>query len=194
MLNRLREETRELHSRIETNPLHRAIVDGTVTGESYRLLLEKMHGVHQTFELCASVRPEWSQFEFDFEERRKIPLLDRDLAALGAGPALPRLPAAPLPLVGASFPYLLGYLYVLEGSTLGGQILSRLLAQHLGLTPACGAAYFTAYGAQAGARWKACQELLTRAAADPGSEDALVEGARDAFVQIDGWLREPVVH
>jgi heme oxygenase len=188
MLNRLRSGTRDLHGLIETNPLHRAIVDGTVTRAGYLRLLQRMYGVHCRFEYWAGLRTEWSQFGFDFGERRRLALLERDLKALDFVSAS-ALPAAPLPLEEVGFPFLLGYLYVLEGSTLGGQIMCRLIQRHLGLTPDSGSAYFHSCGALVGARWRACQELLSRAGAPSSAADEIVGGARDAFIRIDSWLR-----
>jgi heme oxygenase len=189
VMARLREETRDLHNQIETNPLHQAIVDGTVTRDGYVRLLKKMYGIHGSFERWASLRDEWAELQFDFEERRKIPYLDLDLRAL-APPLDPLgLPTAPLPLEGAGWPFLLGYFYVMEGSTLGGKILSRLITQHLGFTPESGGAYFCSYGPDVGARWRSCQELLVRVAATQDDANAMVDGARDAFHRMDSWLR-----
>jgi len=62
----------------------------------------------------------------DYESRRKLPLLSQDLVALGASAEeldrLPRcqgLPACDEPAAA------MGYLYVMEGATLGGQMLLR---------------------------------------------------------------------
>jgi heme oxygenase len=189
MLNRLRAETRDCHNLIESNPLHSAIMDGSVTRDSYQCLLQRMYGVHQCFERWAGSRVEWSQFGFNFEQHRQLPMLERDLIALGAPPDSSRLRQTILPLEHAEFPFILGYLYVLEGSTLGGQILSRLITQHLGLQPDSGGAYFNSYGPLVGARWRSCLTLLSDAAARPNFPNGIVQGARDAFQRIDALLR-----
>lgn len=56
----------------------------------------------------------------DWADRRRGPLLRADLADLGAQPLVP-VPAPPLPNDAA----LLGAVYVLEGSRLGGQLIRR---------------------------------------------------------------------
>ena len=188
-MSRLRNETRDLHNLIETNPLHRSIVDGTVTRRSYVRLLQRMYGVHSSFESCAGARKEWEPLAFNFDERRKLPLLERDLTALGSAPNTVQPAAAPLSLQGANFHFLLGYLYVLEGSTLGGQVLIRFLLQHLGLVPDWGAAYFYGYGPLTAERWRNLQSLLSRFKARGAEADLMVEGARDAFSRINSWLR-----
>ncbi len=52
-------------------------------------------------------------------------------------------PTMNLPVIN-SLGRLVGALYVLDGSTLGGQLISRQLNQHLGLTLNTGARFFTA--------------------------------------------------
>jgi len=189
LLSRLSNETRDLHDLIEANPLHRSIVDGTVTRHSYIRLLQRLYGVHSSFERYAGCRPEWLPLQFNFDERRKLPLLERDLTALGTAPDRVQPPAAPLPLQGANFHFLLGYLYVLEDSTLAGQALIRFIVKHLGLVPDWGAAYFYGYGPLTAGRWRNLQSLLARFE-DTGREaDLMVQGARDAFSRINSWLR-----
>lgn len=189
VLSRLRSETRDLHELVEENPLHRAIVEGTVTLESYLSLLKRMYRIHHCFEYWTGSRKEWPEFQFDFGEHRHLSQLDLDLAALGSAISRSCLSTAILPLQDAGFPFLLGYFYVLEGSSLGGQILSRLLAQHLGLTPEHGGAYFHSYGSLVGERWRSTQQLLSRVGTTVDAADATVAGARDAFTRIDAILR-----
>ncbi len=54
----------------------------------------------------------------------------------------------------------LGCLYVLEGATLGGQVLSRRSAEPFGFTRAHGCAFFHRYGDQVGPLWQACCSVL----------------------------------
>ena len=48
----------------------------------------------------------------------------------------------------------LGALYVLEGATLGGQVLRREMAQRLGVNADNGGAFLDVYGAETGRRWR----------------------------------------
>jgi heme oxygenase len=54
----------------------------------------------------------------------------------------------------------IGALYVLEGSALGGQILSAQLRTRLGITPETGGRYLQAYGERTGEIWKAFREWV----------------------------------
>ncbi|HEY0821188.1 MAG TPA: biliverdin-producing heme oxygenase [Rhizobacter sp.] len=56
----------------------------------------------------------------------------------------------------------LGSMYVIEGSALGGQVITPLLQQHLGLTPLTGASYFHGHGPATGAMWRDFREVIAR--------------------------------
>jgi heme oxygenase len=122
---------------------------------AYRAHLEKMWG------FCAAVEGRLGQHVFgsalaDYATRRKIPLLTRDLIALGAKlesvTSLPCCDTVPECLDPASA---FGCLYVLEGATLGGRILLPLVQSRLGLTVDNGAAFLASYGADVASMWHA---------------------------------------
>ena len=51
---------------------------------------------------------------------------------------------------------------MVEGATLGGQLLRRHLAPRLALTPERGLAYFAAYGDAVGPMWRAFGAAVAR--------------------------------
>ena len=57
---------------------------------------------------------------------------------------------------------LLGYVYVLEGSTLGAQVLRPLYARAFLLTGEEGLAYLSAYGSEVKTRWAQFQERMNK--------------------------------
>jgi heme oxygenase len=79
-----------------------------------------------------------------------------------------------------------GSAYVLEGSTLGGQVISRLF-DGADYVPKTGLAYFNPYGAATGEMWRAF-----KAAANvlvPGTEyDVAAEGAWRTFALLEQWV------
>jgi heme oxygenase len=80
-----------------------------------------------------------------------------------------------------------GGLYVTEGATLGGQIISRQLEQMLGLSARRGAAFFTSYGLQVGSMWRSfCATLQAHTPAE--KEDLVVDAAKQTFVCMHQWL------
>jgi heme oxygenase len=81
---------------------------------------------------------------------------------------------------------------VLEGATLGGQLILRHLQRHFAGIPAGGFAFFRAYGEDVGPMWRAFGEALTRASSAEDSQlfkGRVVQGAKDTFDAFERWLR-----
>lgn len=175
MLELLRKETRRLHEETE-----RAMdLPSRLSSESaYADLLSRLYAVVAPLEHGLDALRLPSALGLDLERRRKAHLLRADLLALGRD-AVPR-PAPPprLPDTDAA----MGCLYVLEGSTLGGQIIRRQVQARLGLGPDRGCSYFAGYGAGTGPMWKAyCAALGRYGETRPEAGAALVAAAADTF-------------
>jgi heme oxygenase len=115
-----------------------------------------------------------------YEARRRAPFAADDLEHLG--PLPPSRTAAPareavraLPL--RSVPEVFGSLYVIEGSALGGQVITPMLQRHLGLAPGQGASYFHGFGERTGAMWRDFRQL---AADEVGDDETALRDACDS--------------
>jgi heme oxygenase len=186
ILKRLRAETSERHAGLEQRM---TVMDPRLSRADYRALLEGFFGFYAPLEARLGASPVWAELAFDFAARRKVQRLEQDLLALGkTGEELTRLPrCAELPELD-TLPQVLGCLYVIEGATLGGQVITRhLLATH-GITPETGGAFFAGYGAETGARWQAFGAMMTAAAERVGAADAIVASANRTFETLDCWL------
>ncbi len=184
ILARLKTETRAAHDRIEAAmDLERRIS----SRDAYRDLLIRFHGFHKAWEDTASSRAPDRTF---FERRRKTQLLVKDLKALGLkSEDIIRLPQC-RPLMPLSAPEaVLGSMYVVEGSTLGGAIIAREVEHRLGLTAETGCAYFRSYGRDMSAMWKSFGAVLLEASS-PEADDLIVESARKTFDVMHDWLCE----
>ena len=122
--------------------------------------------------------------DLDYAGRQRAPLIQNALAELGV-----RAPASPgprLPKV-QNAAEALGFLYVLEGSSLGGRMIRRNLARRgVGLA---GLEFLDPYGAQAGVRWAGFLRVLEREAGGGGSAmDCAVSGAIMAFAHSEACL------
>jgi len=86
----------------------------------------------------------------------------------------------------------LGCLYVLEGATLGGQVIGRHLKKNLALDEDRGCAFFCSYGDEVGLMWQSFQETLRSYCSKYGSteEAQLVKSACETFASLDYWLFE----
>jgi heme oxygenase len=83
---------------------------------------------------------------------------------------------------------LLGVMYVMEGSTLGGQLIGRHVDQVLGLVSGKGSAYFHGHGSLTGAMWKEfCGVLETEISESDG--DATVVAAKAMFHVFGTWMQ-----
>lgn len=177
VIDLVREATAASHARLET----RLDIAGRLSDPDRRRgLMGRFYGLYQGIEdamgaALASVEG------LDYDARRKVPALRRDLAVLGVAPEGERL-AVPPRL--DSVPQALGFQYVLEGSTLGGQVIRRdAQAWGLGLE---GLGFFDVYGPETGNRWRSFRLLLEQWCADAADEAA--RGACGGFDFVEAWL------
>ena len=182
-MQQLRRETHAQHEAVEANRFNQALAAGTVTAADAAWFLSKLFGFVLPLEeginqLAPLLDPAW-----ELASRRRAYLIPFDLEELLGYSALP-LPLCPVRPPLATAAQALGVLYVLEGSTLGGQVIARQL-EKAGLDAA--RRYFTAYGALTGPRWQATCRLLA-AAATPENEAELVGSATRTFHDLAVWL------
>lgn len=178
LLVRLRHCTGPLHDRIET--LLR--LDAPMPLARYGRVVSGFHEFLQLWE--ARVRAALPQrLHGWFDERRRGQFAASDVAALGLhkDAALQRSAQEAQPLIDLASPdAVFGSLYVLEGSALGGQVLTPRLREHHGLTPEHGASYFHGFGARTGAMWR---EFRLLAQDEVGHDAARQTAACRAAVQ-----------
>lgn len=172
LLKELREKTRTEHARIEsvlqlTRPMSAARYASVMAG-FHEFLCRWEPRVASA--LPAHLR-DWSA------KRKRSGLAADDLRQLGV-PHTPHLAHAAEQAV-RSIPMndaagALGSMYVIEGSALGGQVITPMLKQHLGLTPATGASYFHGHGPATAAMWRDFREVIAR---ELGDDEAAARSA-----------------
>jgi len=180
--------------RLATWPCHQRLekrldVKGRFSNlEAYRSHLAQMWG------FCAGLEQALAPGAFggaleDYESRRKLPLLESDLIALGAAPdslgsmpLCPGLPACADPA--AAF----GCAYVLEGATLGGRTLLPLVESRLGLGPLHGAAFLASYGDRVIPMWQTFGAALDAWCSAPARCSSATQAAVATFDALDRWL------
>jgi len=183
LLASLKEETTQLHQRIE-NGLDLFRNDFTL--EDYRSLLVRFYGYYSPWEQRAvATAPRV------VAPRIKCGNLARDLEFLG----MPRKqilsiePCDYLPPLDTAA-RVLGSMYVLEGATLGGRILLRQMRSRFGLNEA-GCAFFSGYGEQTGAMWKQFGGIVE--SSPPHWRPEIVSTAVATFETLGRWLGVPQV-
>lgn len=181
ILRSLREGTADLHQSLEsTLPL-----GGDLTLHQYLTVLRGFYGYWSAWEATArQLAP--PHLRDLLTERARAALLERDLLDLGSLPSLVTTRSPQLPPLGTTAG-LLGSLYVLEGSRLGGQVLVRNLTARLGLSPEHGLRFFHGFGAQTGAHWKT---FCTRVDHELALSDIgpAVDAARATFLGLEAWM------
>ena len=179
-ISRLRRETAGDHEAVEgVMPL---MVQELDTNE-YVACISRMYGVVAAWEEQAyRTAPDW--LRDSLAERKRLGMLDSDLAYFGHVSSEER---STLPQTN-DVPSLLGAMYVMEGSTLGGQQIARHVEKCMGLTTGFGNAYFVGHGDQTGRMWKEfCLMLETRVPEDDAR--AVVQGAKAMFATFGEWMR-----
>ncbi|GAA4092184.1 biliverdin-producing heme oxygenase [Mucilaginibacter panaciglaebae] len=122
----------------------------------------------------------------DYENRRKTSAIADDILTLGG--AIPALTAEDqLPEID-NYLKAFGALYVIEGSTLGGQIISKMVQQHLHIADGKGLSFFNSYGGQTEQMWSSFKETLNGIAMTPQDEEMIIEAANQTFINFKGWL------
>ena len=164
------------------------LMSPAVSRPLYENLLKKFLGFYQVLEPQLAVYDHWSSLGLDLKERLKTPSLLQDLKRLHVD--IRDIPSAPAPDWIHDEASAMGTFYVMEGSTLGGQVITRHVSAHLQLSPDHGLAFFSSYGDAVGARWKETREALLRFAEQSSAEDAMIESAKKTFTGLAAWLDE----
>lgn len=181
---RLRRATAALHSRLEDVI---AIEDRSRDLEGYRALLAMFWGFYAPMER-ALLQVDWRGSGLDFPARAKLSWLEQDLAVLGGSAAtIAALPQASLSTAFDDLPRGLGALYVLEGSTLGGQTIVPVIGRALGFDAETGARFFSSYGPEVGRMWRDYVSVLDRSGRDPETAARIESAALNAFENLIAW-------
>jgi heme oxygenase len=192
ILPRLKRETQPSHARLERRV---DIVNRVRTPSDYRTLLETFYGLYKPLESeIARSAHQISRWLPDIGNRLRTASLKADLRVLG-NVCPEALPLASVPsfrsLSEGSLSEVFGCLYVLEGSTLGGQIISRHVGGNLGFTPEDGCSFFACHGAETGNMWRKFSDAIEAyAVAHPADKAIMIRSATDTFDAFANWLQE----
>lgn len=121
------------------------------------------------------------------DERRRLARIVEDLADLGH--ALP-LHASAGPFADAALPQALGWLYVAEGSNLGGIVLYKLASDRLGLGREFGARHLAAHPDGVARHWREFTAALDAVVLSASQEQQVVAGAEAAFRSVHAYVQE----
>lgn len=188
----LKTATHDVHQRLEATPFSLALRDRKLPSVAVVHLLESFLNVHNVFEQAIFAVKDSRVTAFLKNYKMKVPLLKSDLDQSNAALFSDPNPAKTheLQLINLvehktkSPFYLLGVLYVFEGSQNGGMALKRLYAESLGL-PVDQLSYFGCYGQQTSLMWKTFVQNLNALNLTTQEASELTEGAVQTFASID---------
>ncbi|MCX7102051.1 MAG: biliverdin-producing heme oxygenase [Methylobacter sp.] len=148
----LRHATLQYHVQLNHHPLLVGITQTNYNLANYHKLLFSYFHLYKALESLINDFLGRQHCVFDYDKRNKLAWLIDDLAYMHLeSPQLScSLNLSALKTVGQ----LVGVLYVIEGSTLGGQMISRSLNEHHGLTRKTGARFFFGYGENTAIMWQ----------------------------------------
>jgi heme oxygenase len=159
-----------------------------MTLEEYKAILSRLWGLYAPMERQIGAIEQINAL-VGFEDRRKQQWLEQDLRALGVDPdSLPEYEGF---AAISTTPQALGCMYVLEGSTLGGQFIAKHIKTQLGLDESNGCTFFNGYAQQTGPMWKAFSQALNDyPLADGQDKEQLLETAIATFIAFETWFTE----
>jgi heme oxygenase len=165
--------------------------DEHLSRQTYIRILGAFLGIYEPLERKLDSLHGWSSVGLDLAERRRAHLLRADLLALGQSEAevrqLPR--CEDLPPIDSCVDGL-GVLYVLEGSTLGGQLIAREVHAKLGIDERSGAAFFQSRGNSVGKMWMEFCAVVRRHVDSSSKRAAVLNAAESTFIKFGGWMRK----
>jgi heme oxygenase len=156
--------------------------------DRYQRLLELLLAFYLPIENMLQEISSLEKFVPALNRRWKSGLLRQDLGHLDPETRTLAVAQAPdLPTVN-NLGSALGCLYVMEGSTLGGQIICRMIERSLGFSTHTGAAFFGGYGRETMTMWNSFKHSLERAAINDGFSEPILSSADQMFRSLDRWL------
>ncbi len=187
LLVQLRQATRPFHEAIEK---HVDVLRPDLSSAEYRQLIARFYGFYAPLELRMAQVPSLNAACPDYSLRKKTARLEQDLSELGlSADDIGRLPrCGEVPAI-ATVADALGCLYVTEGATLGGAIISRHVFSVLGISSETGCAFFTSYGDERGSMWKGLCEVLN-SVSEEVTQAAVIQSACATFQTFDIWLTQ----
>jgi heme oxygenase len=140
----LKDAVKEAHDNLEKNSVLLPLLGESVLLEDYANALATLHGFYAAVEKNITDFLANQPDLFDYKARLKTSALEADLKTLGKTPFVSNI-EFPAPKNVAE---LVGMIYVLEGSTMGGQFLARKIGDKFPIR------FFTGYGDNTAQKWQ----------------------------------------
>lgn len=178
-MQRLKTATDLAHRRIDARILGLGIFDSRAAFARFVRVQHRLHGDVQGLYAC----PEVLQLLPSVRGRQRLALIERDLSDLSAAAPVDH---AANPVAGP-LAYRLGWVYVVEGSALGGAVILKMAAR-LGLHQGFGARHLAPAGEGVATAWRTFTAELDGLGLDDRQETLVVQGADAAFERVANYV------
>lgn len=180
----LKQHTARTHEELEQILLPR--IEGVDSIESYHSLLKIFYGFFKPLEEKVLIFVD-DKILPDINHRRKTQLILQDLQ-INTSRQLPI--SSDLPRITNSM-QALGALYVMEGSTLGGRGITKIILKNNNFLNPSGIVFFNGYGAETGKMWTAFQMAINSISGDEAIQQML-DAANDTFLKFKNWIQSTI--
>ncbi len=190
VMDLLRESTSEMHTSAEANQFQHKLGSAKVNKDELARYLQQLYLIHKTVsELIEKSKTDNSALSHvtrDYHHdlscmTRDIEYLGKDINSITALKSTNDLVASMNETAKNETAGLLGYLYVLEGSTNGAKFLAKALRKGLELPEDAGASYFDRYGEKQRERWNAFKQSMNEVNFTEDERATLVSTAMETF-------------
>jgi heme oxygenase len=188
MIERLNEATREHHALAESD--FDVLFQTDTTPRHYLMFLIGAYGFEAPLESTLAMTPNL-ELMIDLKERTKAGYIAQDLIALGLRPndvaELPQCLAIPQ-FRGAA--EALGWMFVVERTTLAHSVVRRHLSTRLPREMRSASNYLSSYTGVVGTRWRQFGVTVDDVAQTPEIANRIVAAANDAFRCQRRWIQQ----
>ena len=181
ILNTIKEETKTHHQQVEKVLVQE--LKNLKNKDDYARLLERLLLFYKPIEVDLHEVIDDALIP-DISERKHTQRILTDLELLEHGLPM-EFPKSQLKISSPS--YALGVLYVIEGSTLGGQVISKMIHNNLYLEGVDATNYFSSYKELNGDMWKKFGNRISEIE-NSVEQKELFQGAKDTFDSLKYWL------
>lgn len=189
----LRDATHPAHIRLNRHPLLAGITKPDYPLASYHRVLQTYFGFYASVEdAITRYLAETPVFvnsdgdRFDYASRMKTPWLRQDLLQANIDPET--ITVRPGEFKITTPLQLVGVLYTIEGSSLGGEVISERISRNLGLTSAAGGRFFYGYGEHILALWHEFESFMDFSLSSPDQMNVAAFAAVQTFCDMEQML------
>ncbi|OKS88934.1 biliverdin-producing heme oxygenase [Mucilaginibacter polytrichastri] len=177
----LKDQTLAYHQQLEKKLVGQ--IKGLTSQADYLQLLQLFYGYFGGLEDRINLFINQEQMP-DHAQRRKTEAIADDIIALGGQPVA-KATGNELPEINSA-EQAFGALYVIEGSTLGGSIIGKMISGKLGLNT--GLSFFNSYGENTHQMWASFKNILNNQPSD--TEQTITEAANSTFLKFKNWIEQ----